>query len=346
VQTLREEIPFLNDIHTHLISEFEQLKPTNGIDTQLFYRQELEKAIRDIRRDFEALHNAQRKEMEEYYNVKIEEIQKDAQKLVPLQTRQDELMKMTEQIKAAKFDLSDTQKALMSEKETFRQLQERLSKLEEEYSFVRDQRQDASSAINKDLALAQERIQQLTGEIDSILQSNITLESEINVYRRLLDSETNRLGQQTVEQILPPEPAQPAFGSELGKVFNKKIKKGPIAIKDCAPDVKCITLENSSSDKDVDVSNWTLKRRVDGAQEISYTIPYGLTIRRGGELKIYARTAPGGQHRPPGQVVNDKLDSWGMGTECETKLFNEQNEERASHSQKIVFGSESSRNMP
>jgi len=60
--------------------------------------------------------------------------------------------------------------------------------------------------------------------------SNITLEQEINIYRRLLDSETNRLSQQTVEQILPPEPAPPSFGSELGKVFNKKIKKGPIAI--------------------------------------------------------------------------------------------------------------------
>ncbi len=60
--------------------------------------------------------------------------------------------------------------------------------------------------------------------------SNITLESEINVYRRLLDSETNRLSQQTVEQVSSPEPAPPSFGSELGKVFNKKIKKGPIAI--------------------------------------------------------------------------------------------------------------------
>ncbi|CAF5147403.1 unnamed protein product, partial [Rotaria sp. Silwood1] len=43
-------------------------------------------------------------------------------------------------------------------------------------------------------------------------------------------NETNRLANQTVEQILPPEPAPPSFGSELGKVFNKKIKKGPIAI--------------------------------------------------------------------------------------------------------------------
>ena len=115
---------------------------------------------------------------------------------------------------------------------------------------------------------------------------------------------------------------------------------------DCAPDGKCITLENSSLDKDVDVSNWTLKRRVEGSPEISYIIPYGLIIKHGNELKIYARGAQNAHHRPPSQVVNDQLDSWGMGTACETKLFNEQGEEKASHSQKIVFGSETSRHLP
>ncbi|CAF1297885.1 unnamed protein product [Adineta ricciae] len=267
VQTLREEIPFLNDIHTHLISEFEQLKPTNGIDTQLFYRQELEKAIRDIRRDFDTLHSAQRKEMEDYYKVKIEEIQNNAKKLVPVQSQQDSLTKMSEQIKSTKFELGDTQKLLIHEKDLYKDLQERLSKLEEEYNYLRHQRDDTNDNINKELSTAQERIQNLTGEIDTILQS------------------------------------------ELGKVFNKKIKKGPIAIKDCAPDGKCITLENSSLDKDVDVSNWTLKRRVEGSPEISYIIPYGLIIKHGNELKIYARGAQNAHHRPPSQVVNDQLDS-------------------------------------
>ena len=64
-------------------------------------------------------------------------------------------------------------------------------------------------------------------------------------------------------------------------------------------------------------------------------------MKHGSELKIFARNAQSA-HRPPSQVVNDELDSWGMGTNCETKLFNEQGEEKASHSQQIVFGSGSS----
>jgi chromosome segregation ATPase len=251
VQTLREEIPFLNDVHAHLISEFEQLKPTNGIDAQIFYRQELEKAIRDIRRDFETLNSTQRKEMEDYYTIKIEEIQNDAKKILPSQSRKDDFTRMSEQIKLTKYELNDTQKLLINEKDKFKELQDRLAKLEEEYNYIRNQGYDASDNVNKELLAAQDRIQQLTGEIDTILRrliitfffkrkkfifnknfifSNITLESEINIYRRLLDSETNRLKQPPIEPVLSPEPAPPSFGSELGKVFNKKIKKGPIAI--------------------------------------------------------------------------------------------------------------------
>lgn len=116
------------------------------------------------------MHGAQRKEMEDYYNVKIEEIQNDAKKLVPLQSRQDELLRMAEQIKASKFELNDSQKLLINEKDKYKELQDRLGKLEEEYNYVRDKRSNANDEVNKELLLAQERIEQLTGEIDTILR--------------------------------------------------------------------------------------------------------------------------------------------------------------------------------
>ena len=146
------------------------MKPTNGIDTQLFYRQELEKAIRDIRRDFETLHNAQRKEMEDYYNVKIGDMQKGAMVNVPGSSRQDELVKISDQLKSTKFDITDAQKALIQEKSQFKDLQDRLGKLEEEYNYVRDQRLGANETMNRDLNQAQDHIQNLTGEIDTILR--------------------------------------------------------------------------------------------------------------------------------------------------------------------------------
>jgi septal ring factor EnvC (AmiA/AmiB activator) len=107
--------------------------------------------------------------MEDYYTFKIEEIQNDAKK-IPLQSRQDDLMKMSEQIKSTKFELNDSQKLLINEKDKFKELQDRLGKLEEEYYFVRNQRNDANDNVNKDLSDAQERIQLMTGQIDTILR--------------------------------------------------------------------------------------------------------------------------------------------------------------------------------
>jgi septal ring factor EnvC (AmiA/AmiB activator) len=107
--------------------------------------------------------------MEDYYTFKIEEIQNDAKK-IPLQSRQDDLMKMSEQIKSTKFELNDSQKLLINEKDKFKELQDRLAKLEEEYYFVRNQRNDANDNVNKDLSDAQERIQLMTGQIDTILR--------------------------------------------------------------------------------------------------------------------------------------------------------------------------------
>jgi septal ring factor EnvC (AmiA/AmiB activator) len=107
--------------------------------------------------------------MEDYYTFKIQEIQNDAKKL-PLQSQTDNMMKMSEQIKTTKFELNDSQKLLINEKDKFKELQERLGKLEEEYYFVRNQRNDANDSVNKELSDAQERIQQLAGQIDTVLR--------------------------------------------------------------------------------------------------------------------------------------------------------------------------------
>ncbi|CAF0727732.1 unnamed protein product, partial [Didymodactylos carnosus] len=322
--------------------EFDQLKPTTAIDTQSFYRQELEKAIRDIRKDFQEQHNIQRAQMEERYKVKIEEIHNEMNNVAPLQERMGALNKIKEEIKMTQNDITDASKILAREKETYKGLQDKFLKMEEDLKYNREKQFGINDAVNKDLMAVQNRIQILSQEIERIETSNVTLEQEIAVYRRLIESETNRLPPPPIEPPTP-EPLQ-VIGSELGRVFNRIIKKGPISIKECAPSGKFIILENASTDKDVDVSNWVIRRRVDGNPDIQYVIPYGLTIKRGKELKIYARNAQGYQ-RPPYEIINDKIDSWGMGIDMETKVYNEQNEEKAAHSQKLVFGPDTSRDL-
>lgn len=65
-QTLEEQIPFLNAIHEQEMSELRLLQSGAHIDPTQFYRHELERAIRDIRGDFDDLNEQQKRELEEW----------------------------------------------------------------------------------------------------------------------------------------------------------------------------------------------------------------------------------------------------------------------------------------
>ena len=90
---------------------------------------------------------------------------------------------------------------------------------------------------------------------------------------------------------------------------------------ECSPNGTFITLANHSMSKDIDISRWTLKRRLDANTENRYTIPEGVRLQQGRELRIYSRlgaTAESSTNSradssmPRRELVNNALDSWGM----------------------------------
>lgn len=81
---------------------------------------------------------------------------------------------------------------------------------------------------------------------------------------------------------------------------------------------KYITLNNTSTSKDVDLSRWVLKQQTDSGPNIRYTIPDGVRLQHGRELRIYSRS--GAESANQGavssvvqyQLVNNDVSSWGM----------------------------------
>lgn len=65
-QTLEEQIPFLNAVHEQEMAELRLLQSGAQLDPTQFYKHELERAIRDIRSDFEELNEQQKRELEEW----------------------------------------------------------------------------------------------------------------------------------------------------------------------------------------------------------------------------------------------------------------------------------------
>ena len=90
---------------------------------------------------------------------------------------------------------------------------------------------------------------------------------------------------------------------------------------ECSPNGTFITLANHSMNKDIDISRWTLRRRLDANTENRYTVPDGVRLQQGRELRIYSRLGATAEssansradsNMPRREIVNNTLDSWGM----------------------------------
>ena len=184
-QTLEEQIPFLNAIHEQEVVELRSLQAAINIDPTAFYRHELERAIRDIRADFEELSNQQKLELEEWYSVKLEElIQQEAK-------RQANSLEVStsESISSLKIQFADGQKELADLKKINSQLLMRLRQLEEELEFVRRNIALTLEQKEKEIADIKAKLQDLMADYDELMSNKASLEFEINTYRRLLESE-------------------------------------------------------------------------------------------------------------------------------------------------------------
>jgi hypothetical protein len=71
---------------------------------------------------------------------------------------------------------------------------------------------------------------------------------------------------------------------------------------------------NYSTNRTIDVSRWVLTRHLDTGTKLRYTIPDGVLLEPGRELRIYAKMnghGPG-ESIPYQTLVNNNLRSWGM----------------------------------
>lgn len=361
-QTLEEQIPFMNAIHEQEMAELRLLTQGSHIDPTQFYRHELERAIRDIRSDFDDLSQQQKRDLEEWFKVKTEEIVQQVAKRDAL----DSMTVKTDSPQVLKATLTESHKELIDLKQVNNDLAVRLSQLEEELDQKR--RTNAFDLDEKDRELAdlKGRLQDLMSDYDELMSNKASLEFEISTYRRLLECEETR-GTRNPTQIdtnnnhQRPQPGyQPSYSptyyqppvsqtpssfsprapsinpSEMSsKTTYQRSAKGPVSISECSPDGKVIVLENTSRNKDVDLSDWMIRRRVDNRSEIFFRFPQNLTLKATKTLRIWSRG--NGKDNLPNEIVNRDLDSWGMGVNVHTVLLNDQGEEKATHLQKTVY---------
>jgi len=205
-QTLEEQIPFLNAIHEQEMAELRSLQAGSHIDPAQFYRHELERAIRDIRGDFEDLSEQQKRELEEWYKIKTEEITQQAAKRDALDSLVNVKVESSANLKST---LNESQREYNDLKQHNADLIMRLSQLEEELDSVRRNNGFSLDQHDREIAEMRAKLQELMGDYDELMNNKASLEFEINTYRRLLESEETRTTR--VAAAGGDYPARPAY---------------------------------------------------------------------------------------------------------------------------------------
>ena len=266
--------------------------------------------------------------------------------------------------------MGDSQREYTDLKQHNADLIMRLSQLEEELDTVRRNNGFGLDQRDRDIAEMRANLQQLMGDYDELMNNKASLEFEINTYRRLLESEETRTTRVTenryksttstasssVYRQPPPQPKDvsppPVYQSGTvapsadlrlsstemsSKTTFQRSAKGPVSISECSPDGKVIILENTSRNKDITMTNWVLKRRVDSKEEITYKFPSNLVLKANKLIRIWARGH--GKENLPTDLVNKDIENWGMGVNIVTIVLNDVGDEKATHLQKTVYAS-------
>jgi len=357
-QTLEEQIPFLSAIHEQEMNELRNLSSPNiGIDPTTFYKNELQRAIREIRNDFENLSRSQRSELEEYYRIKTDEIVQQAQKQKQQQATQLVNQESSNQIR---ISINETKKEMFDLQQDYNNYLQQMSQLESKLEALKRENGDLIDAREREILELRSRLNELMASYDEIVSNKSSLEFEINTYRRLLESEeahvkkVNQTSSSSVRETKittttsrreysPPPVTKQVVETKINqtemqaKTTFQRSAKGPINIDECSPDGKYIQLANTSKNKDIDLTGWRLLRKVDNSPEITYSIPSGFKLASGKYVKIHAKGQ--GKDKSPYDLVLPTHDSWGIGVSVVTRLLNEQNEEKATHIQKTVYAS-------
>lgn len=323
---------------------------------QQFYTDELDKAIGDIKRDFQVLLQNNKVILENAYTERIEQVktqittyEANRQKEVPLASTRVSVENIQEELKEAEKARNDIENEyrplidsyLLKQKEK-NQIDEERFRLDNEYNRL----------INE--------INNLTEAIEIGKQYWFSVHFELETYRRLLDLESNKttkttiidVKQQTslpngkneeeeeegthneVEQQAPQQvitvkktDTQQRSISKTGKFDIDQVQAGFISINNAANN--CV---------DQPLKGWSLSRSINEQQETTFQFPDAYILKARTRVRVYSNKAvdTGNSSTVQGRLVATAIPAWastGQGENVKIILFDEKGINRAQYTE-------------
>jgi len=330
LQTKEEGLKFENSMLEQQLNETRIKKQLeiSEIDSRLTdaYETKLQQSLNELRDTYDKQLTDNREEFGRVYEDKLNKLQTRfdesktnnagmSQEIRELQTKISGLTSRNVELEAANSSIQKRLADLLKEME------------DKESNFRNEMARKDSDLHNKD-----EQMEETLRDYKELLELKITLEAEMQAYRKMLEGEETRLG-------MSPTSSPQFASSERGvkrrrsedeeeeytlQILTDHKSQGKIKIENLAKDGKSITLVNIC-DEDFSLDGCTLYNYSDATT--SYKFQSNMKIAPRSECTIWSCNAEK-EHAPPSTLVMKK-GGWAVGSQNKTVLVNKDGAEEA-----------------
>lgn len=351
VQTLKEQLAFLKNMSEQETHEVRSRSESRLLEVEQVRRREFEsklaETMQQLRQDHESQLQQYREEIDKTFTSKLQNVQQAAlDKNNAASATKDELETTKVRLETLSFQVQQYQKEKMV-------LESRMQELERTLDREREVWQNKLTQKEQELLGLRSQMYSQLEDYEKLLDVKLTLDMEINAYRKMLEVEEQRLqltpspSQRTTASRTHEDTRQrlrgkrkregPTGSSPASKISSCSSEKGPVSVSDVDMDGRFIRLKNNS-DTDQPIGGWIVRRIYPDSGEISFHIPPPLVLAGGQTLTIWA--AGSEEEADPEDLVLEGHGTWGPANDFKIILLNPNYEEMAQRRVRVQPGEE------